>query len=212
MKSYVIQLEIAGPMAMFARPDTGAAPTSYPVPTFSACKGIVESIAWLKSGAAWIRPTTVEVCRRVGTPGGSVRFQPYTTNYGGPLRKPNQVRQGSSLQLFATVLVDVCYRVYGQIEMPEKSRDQVNWRHMLQDLFNRRVRQGRCFRTPCLGWSEFTANYWGTFRPEQYEVDCDLHLAIPAMLHSVWDAPQHGAYAPGFVQDVEVVKGVLKFA
>lgn len=86
---YGLRLEVAGPLAMFARPDTGGTPTSYPAPTWSACKGIFEAIAMLNSGDAWINPTRVEVCRRRGTPGGSVRFQRYTTNYGGPLRKAN---------------------------------------------------------------------------------------------------------------------------
>lgn len=44
-KSYTVQMEVAGPAAMFARPDTGATPTSYPVPTWSAAKGMFEAVA-----------------------------------------------------------------------------------------------------------------------------------------------------------------------
>lgn len=33
---YEVLLEIAGPAAMFTRPDSGAAQVSYPAPTFSA--------------------------------------------------------------------------------------------------------------------------------------------------------------------------------
>ncbi len=36
-----IALEVAGPAAMFTRPDTGATPISYPVPTYSAAKGML---------------------------------------------------------------------------------------------------------------------------------------------------------------------------
>ena len=39
-----IDLEVAGPAAMFARPDTGATPISYPVPTYSAAKGMFETV------------------------------------------------------------------------------------------------------------------------------------------------------------------------
>ncbi|MGA7992375.1 MAG: CRISPR-associated protein Cas5 [Thermoanaerobaculia bacterium] len=35
-------MEVAGPLAMFTRPDTGGTPTSYPLPTWSAAKGILE--------------------------------------------------------------------------------------------------------------------------------------------------------------------------
>ncbi|MEZ6094150.1 MAG: CRISPR-associated protein Cas5 [Pirellulaceae bacterium] len=47
-KSYCIELEIAGPTAMWTRPDTGDAPVSFLAPTYSAAKGILESIATKK--------------------------------------------------------------------------------------------------------------------------------------------------------------------
>src|ERR1700677_3842122 len=52
--SYRVEMEIAGPAAMWTRPDTGSAAISYPGPTFSAAKGIFEAIARVKS--AYIRP------------------------------------------------------------------------------------------------------------------------------------------------------------
>lgn len=48
MKIYEVNLEIAGFAAMFTRPDSGAAQVSYPVPTFSAAKGMFEAIACLR--------------------------------------------------------------------------------------------------------------------------------------------------------------------
>jgi CRISPR-associated protein Cas5d len=218
---YNVSLEVAGPLAMFARPDTGGTPTSYPAPTWSAAKGIFESIAFLSDGAGWICPTMVEVCRAVGEPGGRVRFQRYTTNYGGPLRESalrstGIVSGGSGMQFFATVLNNVCYRLHGTVLGPHRSAHN-NARHYLQDLFERRLRQGRCFRTPCLGWSEFTCAYWGPLRrthvprpdgpPEENkkwkehctrwnlvfrdesEVDNSLNLDVPSMLLAVWDKP-----------------------
>jgi len=96
MTAYEVSLEVAGPAAMFARPDTGGTPTSYPVPTWSAAKGLFESIAFFADGAAWICPIKVEVCRRIGEPGGKVYFQRYTTNYGGPLRKIDLFKKGAT--------------------------------------------------------------------------------------------------------------------
>jgi CRISPR-associated protein Cas5d len=206
---YTVTLEVAGPLAMFSRVDTGATPTSYPVPTWSACKGIFESIAFFSGGEAWIDPTQVEICRHRDAPGGEVRFQRYTTNYGGPLRKTGVVRSGSSHQLFATVLADVCYRIYGEVRGdPICGRNPA---HHLKNLFERRLRQGRCYRTPVMGWSEFTASYWGPSRDE-YVVDSELELTVPSLLHSVWERSPGGAYAPAFRQNVRVEKGVLRFA
>ncbi len=215
---YSVELEVAGLLAMFARPDTGGTPTSYPVPTWSAAKGLFESIAFLADGSAWICPMRVDICRRVGEPGGRVRFQRYTTNYGGPLRKADLFRKGtapggSSMQLFATVLSDVCYRLHGIVVGP-RSRGQINARHHLKDLFDRRLGKGRCFRTPCLGWSEFTCSYWGPFRAGVTEVDNAISLMVPSMLLCVWDRPTSGRYAPEFRQDVEVGKvmgGVMEY-
>ena len=63
MKPYLIQLEISGPTAMWTRPDTGSSPVSYVAPTFSAVKGIFESVLRWKS--VNVRPTKVEICAPV---------------------------------------------------------------------------------------------------------------------------------------------------
>ena len=207
MKNYPVQMEVAGPLAMFTRVDTGATPTSYPAPTWSAVKGMFDAIAFFSDGAAWIAPTSVEVCR--GRGGGSVRYESYATNYGGPLRKRNLVGAGNNMQVFATVLVDVCYRFHAEVRGPiAVSR---NARHHLQDLFTRRLQRGQCYSTPALGWREFTCSYWGPFR-DGTEVDERLTLAIPSMLTGMWDEPVGGAYASQFAQDVRIVNGVLAYA
>lgn len=212
---YPVQMEIAGPLALFSRPDTGGTPTSYPVPTWSASKGLFECIAFFSDGAAFICPTRVEVCRRVGEPGGRVRFQRYTTNYGGPLRKSSLFRKGlisggSSMQLFATVLSDVCYRLHGLV-LGAHRPGQINARHHLKDLFDRRLKRGQCFRTPCLGWSEFTCSYWGPFREHLTETDEAFSLEVPSLLASVWDSPIQGSYSPVYRQNARVDRGVLEY-
>jgi len=82
MKPYPIQLEISGPTALWTRQDTGSSPVSYVAPTFSAVKGIFESVLRWKS--VNVRPTKVEIC-------APVQFHRYTTNYGGPLRASDAI-------------------------------------------------------------------------------------------------------------------------
>lgn len=207
---YPVAIEVAGALAMFTRPDTGSAPTSYPAPTYSACVGIFESIARFRSGDAWIVPTKVEVCKPRGTPGGTVSYQRYATNYGGPLRKTKQLSKGAPMQRFATVLANVCYRIYG--ECRGASSSGTNPRHYLSDQFQKRLRSGQCLGTPVLGWKEFPCSYWGAFRDEEFEVDTDLNLTIPSMLLSMWSAPRAGKYHPQFQQNVRIAGGVLSFA
>jgi CRISPR-associated protein Cas5d len=152
MNQYEVALEIAGPAAMFARPDTGSTPILYPVPTFSAAKGMFEAVAWLPH--AYIQPMKVEVCR-------PIQFQRYVTNYGGPLRKPSQLKGKTSYQLIATILVDVCYRIYGEVQVKKTSsrgKDDPRWRKRrgakdyyatLRYRFNERLEKGQTYYTPC---------------------------------------------------------------
>src|SRR5436190_20251868 len=100
MMRFQVALEIAGPTAMWTRPDTGDAPVSYPAPTFAAAKGLFESIVWLKS--AEVVPTRVEIC-------APLVFHTYSTNYGGPLRKSKIIRKGRSNKRFAQVLLKFGY-------------------------------------------------------------------------------------------------------
>lgn len=211
MKSYEVKFEISGAAAMFTRPDSGAAQVSYPAPTFSAVKGMFDAIALLRGdkknnfmGKAAIKPTKVEIC-------APIKYHKYTTNYGGPLRKSNQMAKGSSYQIPATILINVCYRLYGLIEEISLSRDKTNHRHYLHDLFFRRLRQGRFYYTPCLGWKEFVPSYVGSFREDTKKQE-DINMVIPSMLHSVFDKISDGQVAPRFTVNAEIKEGVLIYA
>ena len=202
MRQYAVSFEIAGPAAIFTRPDSGASFVSYPVPTYSALKGMFECVARWKS--AYIQPARVEICN-------PIQFQRYATNYGGPLRKKEQVKGHSAYQLFATILIDVCYKVHGLTAEASPAADGQNHLHALQELFQRRLEPGRFNRTPCLGWSEFVPTYFGPLR-ETTQPRADIDLTIPSMLRRVFDSDTEGKYAPSFDQDARVEKGVLSFA
>lgn len=101
-KVYSVSFEVEGPAAMFTRPDTGSSPVSYPAPTKSALKSIFECVTFSK--IAYFEPQRIEIC-------SPIVFRKYSTNYGGPLRKSGTV----NFQLFATILENICYKVYGVI-------------------------------------------------------------------------------------------------
>jgi CRISPR-associated protein Cas5d len=201
MKEYVISFEIAGPAAIFTRPDSGGTFVSYSVPTYSALKGMFECVARWKT--AYIRPVRVDICN-------PIQFHRYATNYGGPLRKGNQLTQGSSYQLFATILIDVCYKVYGVVAEAAPAPEEGNHLHALEELFQRRLTQGRLYRTPCLGLSEFTPSYFGPLRASTQACG-DINLTMRSMLRRVFDRDSAGQYGPTFEQDVRVEKGTLSF-
>jgi CRISPR-associated protein Cas5d len=208
MSEYRIALEVAGPTAMWTRPDSGDAPTSYPAPTRSAAKGLFESVLWLRS--AEVVPVKVEIC-------APLIFHGYTTNYGGPLRKTGTV----NYQLIATVLINVCYRLYAEVRphsgpAGRLSRRAQAWAgsngpHAYQEMFHRRIVRGQFFRTPCLGWQEFIPDYLGGFR-HSTRVQEDLNISIPSMLDSVFPRQGVPALSPRFKQNLTVVKGTLDYA
>lgn len=208
MSKYEVNLEISGPTAIWSRADTGDAPTSYQVPTRCAVKGIFESVLWLPT--AVVVPTHVEVC-------APIVYHTYTTNYGGPLRKSG----ASNFQLVATVLVDVCYRLYADVRpfdgpsdrLPASARrwSVVNCAHAYQEMFDRRMSQGQWFRTPCLGWQEFVPDYLGPFRPGT-KVREDLNFVLPSMLEAVFPRQNDPARVPRFRQGLKVNNGVLTYA
>jgi CRISPR-associated protein Cas5d len=202
MSKYEISMEIAGPFAMWSRPDTGATPTSYPVPTWSATKGIFESIAFYSDGRAWIRPVKVEICKPKDSVCGEITFQQYTNNYRGPLRAAGK----SNFQLSALILSNVCYRLYGVVENGSENHLKYgdNPCHALQAIFQRRLKKGQCHKTPSLGWNEFVPSYWGEFRPVM-EVDTDITINMVSVLKQTFDKSVEGKYNPSFVQKEKAV-------
>lgn len=212
-KAYRVCMEIAGNTAIWTRPDTGDSPCSYPAPTYSAVRGLFESILW--GPAVLVIPRKVELC-------SVPRFHSYATNYGGPLRKPDNIKEGNSYQMFATVLTDVCYRLYADVILnPRKAGISGNARawdqrttspgHAYQEIFNRRLARGQSYATLSLGWSEFTPSYFGPFR-EETRVCTELpDLHIPSMLRGVFQQGYRSAYQAVYDQNLCIHGGVLEY-
>ena len=210
---YSITMEIAGATALWSRPDSGDAPVSYVAPTPSAVRGIFESILW--GPDIRIVPTAVEIC-------APIQYHSYVTNYGGPLRASKSIQKGTSYQLYATVLVDVCYRLYANVEInPFKKNlpsNALEWDkrttspgHAYQEIFNRRLKKGQAFSIPVLGWREFTPSYVGPFRPET-KVCTELpDIIIPSMLKEVFPDGYCSSYCAVYNQSLKIHKGRLDF-
>lgn len=213
MRNYNISLEISGPAAMWTRPDTGATPISYPIPPWSATKGVLESVSRLKN--ILIVPTAVEIC-------SPIIYHDYTTNYCGPLRKKELITKGNLFQYKATILINVCYRLYAKLEefkyIPKTLAEAANLTgfnnlHYAQERFERRLLNGRFHDTPCLGWREFMPNYIGPFR-NNTKVHTSINETLQSFLFYVFH-PYTGKLSPKYVQSEsgrKIVKGRLEYA
>lgn len=212
-RRYEVSLEISGATAMWTRPDSGDCPVSYPAPTYSAAKGIFEAILLIQ--AVEIVPYKVEIC-------APITYHTYNTNYGGPLRKSDQINKGASYQLLASVLVNCCYRLYAAVQPNAKATGRVSERtlswlsrttspsHSYQEMFNRRLKRGQSHYIPCLGLKEFTPDYVGAFRPET-QICLDFNITLPSMLRQVFPDGLSCEARYVFDQDVDVRGGVLKY-
>ncbi len=211
MKAYPIRMEIAGNTAMWTRPDTGDCPVSYPVPTYSAVKQIFESVLWGR--AIKIKPRQVDICR-------PLQFHTYITNYGGPLRKSRLVKGGNSYQLLATVLIDVCYRLYADVcESPDEPTDSLtmDWKqktsspaHAYQEIFDRRLKRGQCFSMPFLGWREFSVSYFGPFR-DSTQPESTISILLPSFFRETVYAEKKDDWQFLYDQNVSITNGSLTY-
>jgi CRISPR-associated protein Cas5d len=212
MSKYQIQLEVVGATAMWTRPDTGDHPVSYPAPTYSAVKGLLESILWWQT--VEIIPHTVEIC-------SPIQYHDYWNNYRGPLRKTDLQNKGNSQQIKMTVLTDVCYRIYANLapvnnlsklnSVARQSMCQTtNPTHAYRDVFYRRLKQGRWHRVPALGLKEFVPDYIGEFRQETTVCD-DINLTIPSMTYKTFSDGVNTNFKPVFLNNVQITKGRLVY-
>lgn len=212
-KTYRVSMEIAGNTAMWTRPDTGDSPCSYPAPTYSAVRGLFESILW--EPAVLVIPQKVELC-------SAPQFHSYVTNYGGPLRKGDSIKKGNNYQLFATVLTDVCYRLYADVvPNPNKERlpeSAIRWDnrtsspgHAYQEIFNRRLKRGQSYATLSLGWSEFTPSYFGLFRDTTCVCTELPDINIPSMLRGMFQQGYASTYQAVYDTDLCIHRGTLVY-
>ena len=210
IKDYHISMEVEGSTAIWTRPDAGDSPTSYIAPTYCSVKGIFESILW--GPAVEVVPEKVEIC-------APVQWHSYVTNYGGPLRSDKQRATGSNYQLYATVLTDVCYRLYAVATVSTKhdlltgkaaewNRRTTSPGHAYAEQFYRRLKRGQSYSQIFLGWSEFTPSYFGPFR-EGTKPCTEVSGTIPSMLREVFPGGHHSVYHAVYDTNVKVENGVL---
>lgn len=213
VQAYSIEMEIAGSTAMWTRPDTGDSPVSYPAPTYSAVKAIFESVLW--GPAVEIIPTHVGLCR-------PIQYHTYYTNYNGPLRSSADIKKGTPYQLRATVLIDVCYKLFAKVipyphkcKLPARAQewDQKTKSpgHAYQSIFYRRLQRGQVFATPVLGWREFTPSYFGKVRDDTAIITTMQTIEIPSMLRQVFSQGYCSSVSYVYDTNLKIEHGVLHY-
>lgn len=202
-----LEVRVWGEYACFTRPEMKVERVTYPVPTPTAARGILEAILW-KPEFGWrveeirvLKPIRYfSILRNEVNSRQSERAAAGWSKSGGGYDASADRAQRHTL-----ALRDVAYIIRAQPELlPGVEEDPAKYR----DQFRRRVRSGRCFATPYLGCREFSASFAepdGTERPLD-ELDGELG----PMLLDLEYAPDGSGHATPRFFPARLEHGVLR--
>lgn len=177
-----LAVEVGGPFACWTRPDLKTERVSYPVPTPSGARGVVEAICWKPEISVVIR--RIEMLR-------PIRWARITRNEvtnvvtddwlnkarADPGHRFDAVQERD--QRSTLLLRDLRYRIYFQYLLRPRADGTVA---KYRDQFRRRVDRGACYSNPFLGTREFSAAFFGPpggDAPESFDLEPFI------MLHSI---------------------------
>lgn len=202
-----VEVRVWGDYACFTRPEMKVERVSYPVPTPSAARGILEAILW-KPEFRW-RVEEIWVLnpiRYFSILRNEVNSrQSVSTARGWQAGGGGYDASADRAQRHTLALRDVGYIIRAQVEvLPGVGEDPAKYR----DQFRRRVRAGQCYATPYLGCREFSAAFAepdGTERPAD-GLDGELG---PMLLDLQYAEDGSGRAVPRFF-DARLEAGVLR--
>ncbi len=199
-----LEVRVWGDLACFTRPEMKVERVSYPVPTPSAARGILEAIFWRpqfkwRIEEIWVlKPIKYfSILRNEVNSKASHRSASSWKRQGGHFMAPHNRAQRHTL-----ALRDVDYVIRARMELkPEVNAHPAKYR----DQFRRRVRAGRCFSRPYLGCREFAARF---AEPNGEEQPIDRSEEIGRMLYDL-DYRDDGRGTPYFFEG-RLEDGVLR--
>ena len=164
-----LEVKFWGPMACFTRPENKVERVSYPVPTPSAARGMLEAIFWKPEFQYRVREVAVLQ---------PVKFASILRNeVDGKATGTDGISVTDRRQQRHTLMLkDVAYVVRADVVLKPHATDDVA---KYREQFRRRVSRGQCFHRPYLGCREFAADFAdldGTETPINDKRDLGLML------------------------------------
>jgi CRISPR-associated protein Cas5d len=201
-----LAVKVWGDLACFTRPEMKVERVTYPVPTPSAARGILDAILWKPEFTwqiedvwvlNWVRYTSF--VRNEVNSRQSERVAATWARRGGGYDASADRAQRHTL-----VLRDVAYVIHAQVAVkPGVEADPAKFR----DQFRRRVQAGRCFAQPYLGCREFAAFF---APPDGAERPIERTEDLGPMLYDLdYAADGSGRGTPRFFQ-ARLERGILR--
>jgi len=156
----LLSVRVRGDFACFTRPEMKVERVSYPMPTPSAARGILEAIFWKPEFSWHVKEIQVlssiryfSIVRNEVNAKASERAARGWQQHGGGFDSSSPDNRA---QRHTLALRDVDYVIRAQVELRnDVEEDPAKYR----DQFRRRVAKGQCFAQPYLGCREFAAAF-----------------------------------------------------
>jgi CRISPR-associated protein Cas5d len=173
-------VQVAGPAALFSRPELKVERVTYPVMTPTAARGVPEAIFWKPEMS--YRVAAIEVLKLI-------RQFTIRRNETSAVVSVDDARRGKRVdtaahrdQRNAVCLREVAYRIHTHVELTEHATKPAS---AYRDQFRRRVTRGACFHQPYLGTREFSAEFADPDATPPIDHSEDLGV----MLHTIHHGP-----------------------
>ncbi len=158
---YGFKVMIEGDFACFTRPEMKVERVSYDVPTPGALEGLLKSIYW-KPAIKYVidkiivfNPIDFTSIRRNEVK-EKISYQAVKSAMNGKGGNPCIYTSEIRSQRAALVLKNVKYGVKFHFELTGiRNEEETDSENKHYNIIKRRLEKGQCFRTPCLGCSEF---------------------------------------------------------
>ena len=158
---YGFKVMIEGDFACFTRPEKKVERVSYDVPTPGALEGLLKSIYW-KPAIKYVidkiivfNPIDFTSIRRNEVK-EKISYQAVKSAMNGKGGNPCIYTSEIRSQRAALVLKNVKYGVKFHFELTGiRNEEETDSENKHYNIIKRRLEKGQCFRTPCLGCSEF---------------------------------------------------------
>lgn len=146
-------LRVWGDYACFTRPEFRSERVSYEIMTPAAARGILTAIYW-KPEFEW-KVDAIHVLNPINFI--SIKRNELGCKTSLKSKAPIDIREQRQ-QRYSRILKNVEYVIKAHVN-PLKPLEGVDVFKKHSEMFKRRAEKGQCFRTPCFGIREFTANF-----------------------------------------------------
>lgn len=158
--SYGFRIMIEGDYACFTRPELKVERVSYDVPTPGALEGMLKSVYW-KPEIRYVIDKIIVFNEidfaniRRNEVKDKVLYSAVKSQMSGKGADPCIYAAESRSQRASMVLKNVKYGVEFHFELTGLKNREEDAENKHFNIIKRRLKKGQCFRTPCLGCSEF---------------------------------------------------------